>query len=151
MNKEVERQLETLGSTWMATNEKAQKMQIESEIQNLKHSEGFGLALFNLISNPQLDETVAFFMISTLKSEAKLLFSNKKKSIYGNILLGIVVMSRSEFIFPGYHPNRPIHSWIEQKKTNVSGRSSQHSLQIRGLHQRRDQVEHKTRFHSTSP
>ena len=91
MIKEVERQLETLGSTWMTTTDQTHKMQIESEIQNLKHSEGFNLALFNLISNPQLNEGIAFFMISTLKSEAKILFSNKKKSVFGKDLFVIIL------------------------------------------------------------
>jgi len=80
---EIENQLENLGSAWMNSTDKTQKMQIESQVQNLKHSEGFALALCNLISKPQINETVAFFLIGTLKGEAKQIFSTKKPSIFG--------------------------------------------------------------------
>lgn len=82
---EIENQLENLGSAWLNCTDKTQKMQIESQVQNLKHSEGYGLALCNLISKPQTDESIALFLISNLKIEAKQIFSIKKPSIFGKI------------------------------------------------------------------
>jgi len=80
---EVQQQLKSLASTWLSTHEKTVRMQIETDMNLLKHKEGFSLALFDLISNPSLDEKIAFYLISTLKIEAKILFSNKKKSVIG--------------------------------------------------------------------
>lgn len=84
MISEIENQLENLGSAWLNCTEKVDKMQIQSQVDNLKHSEGFTLALFNLISKPQTDEKIVLFMIGTLKEEAKYVFSDRRQSAIGN-------------------------------------------------------------------
>lgn len=80
---EIEKQLENLGISWFNSPDQVGKLQAESQIQNLKHSEGFSLALCNLISKPQTDESIALFLIGIMKEEAKILYSTKKKSIFG--------------------------------------------------------------------
>lgn len=84
---EIENQLENLGSAWFNSTEKVQKMQIESQVQNLKQEKGFTLALCNLISKPQTSDVLSVYLIGIMKEEAKILFSTKKKCIFGKQLI----------------------------------------------------------------
>lgn len=86
---EIEKQLEQIGSRLPMETDKTVKLQLESELNNLRFQPKFCLALCNLISNPHTPLPIAQFCINIAKNEAKKVFSTTKPSPLGRVLLGL--------------------------------------------------------------
>ena len=80
---EIEKQLEQIGSRLPMETDNTVKLQLESELNNLRFQPKFCLALCNLISNPHTPIQIAQFCINIAKAEAKKVFCTVKPSPLG--------------------------------------------------------------------
>ena len=94
---EIEKQLEQIGSRLPMETDSAAKLQLETELKNLRFQPKFCLALCNLISNPHTPFNIAQFCIQIAKDEARMLFNPAKPSPLGRI--PILLIFDKEFLF----------------------------------------------------